>query len=364
SQGLEGNAQTLVSVNAPAVAPQVSISANPPSGEAPLPVQFNSQIISGDAASYAWDFGDGGTSSDPNPQYVYNTPGDYNVTLTVVSAQGQQGSAQTTVSVSAPADIPLPPGIVDTTPALPNLGPIQNRLRGIYDAGQGLGNRASAFTFVGDEQYLTVFADPNNYQFEGNASLQEAVDWFSLAPLSDGTSFQHDSDAIDGDWQADDLLDPNDAGGDCSDGETPIACELRLTQPSVVFIVIGYNDIDDGTDPAEFTTYLQQIVDTAVNSGVIPVLMTVQPRPDAEEQTRLINETIINVANANQVPVYNLWRAISDLPDPTMSTSPGGPGDLTSGAIANYGVNLRNFHTLTILDMLHDTIFPDAAPPA
>lgn len=40
------------------------------------------------AVSWAWDFGDGGTSSAQNPSYAYNTAGDYDVTLIVQNANG------------------------------------------------------------------------------------------------------------------------------------------------------------------------------------------------------------------------------------------------------------------------------------
>ncbi len=38
--------------------------------------------------SYQWDFGDGGTSSDPNPQHTYNNIGTYKVTLTITTSSG------------------------------------------------------------------------------------------------------------------------------------------------------------------------------------------------------------------------------------------------------------------------------------
>ena len=41
-----------------------------------------------DADSYAWDFGDGETSSAPSPQHTYALPGTYTVTLTVTNVSG------------------------------------------------------------------------------------------------------------------------------------------------------------------------------------------------------------------------------------------------------------------------------------
>ncbi|NLP58476.1 PKD domain-containing protein, partial [Lutibacter sp. B1] len=40
------------------------------------------------AASYAWDFGDGNTSTDENPTHTYDTPGLYTATLTVIEEHG------------------------------------------------------------------------------------------------------------------------------------------------------------------------------------------------------------------------------------------------------------------------------------
>ncbi|REJ85288.1 MAG: PKD domain-containing protein [Bacteroidetes bacterium] len=54
-------------------------SSNVDSGCAPLTVTFGS--INVNIASYRWDFGDGGTSTQSNPTYIYNTPGLYTVRL-------------------------------------------------------------------------------------------------------------------------------------------------------------------------------------------------------------------------------------------------------------------------------------------
>ena len=51
---------------------------NASTGEAPL--------------SYAWSFGDGGVSSSEDPNYQYNTPGLYTVTLITEDSVGVQAS--------------------------------------------------------------------------------------------------------------------------------------------------------------------------------------------------------------------------------------------------------------------------------
>jgi len=51
-----------------------------------------------DAVSYLWDFGDGGTSTEANPDYTYATGGLYTVTLTTISSDGLSAEAIEDVS--------------------------------------------------------------------------------------------------------------------------------------------------------------------------------------------------------------------------------------------------------------------------
>jgi PKD repeat protein len=73
----------------------VEFSASSVEGLAPLPVVFTAEVDA-DAQSFAWDFGDGGTSTDPVALHVYREGGLYTVTLTVVFAGGATGSATKT----------------------------------------------------------------------------------------------------------------------------------------------------------------------------------------------------------------------------------------------------------------------------
>jgi len=62
-------------------------------------VTFNN--TSKNAASYAWDFGDGGSSTDENPVYTYAADGDYTVTLTVSDNNGNTDEIAQVVSISS-----------------------------------------------------------------------------------------------------------------------------------------------------------------------------------------------------------------------------------------------------------------------
>ena len=52
----------------------------------------------GDAITFAWQFGDGGTSTQSKPTHTYADAGDYNVSLTVTDAKGLASTAATTIA--------------------------------------------------------------------------------------------------------------------------------------------------------------------------------------------------------------------------------------------------------------------------
>ncbi len=74
-----------------------SFTFSPESGCGSVPVQFNA-LIEGDPSltSYTWEFGDGVTSTDPEPMHVFDQPGIHPVTLTTTIG----GHVITNVSIS------------------------------------------------------------------------------------------------------------------------------------------------------------------------------------------------------------------------------------------------------------------------
>src|SRR5688572_146750 len=56
----------------------------------------------GDPLDFAWTFGDGGTSSDANPQHAYATAGTYTATLTVSDRRGGTATANAIATVTNP----------------------------------------------------------------------------------------------------------------------------------------------------------------------------------------------------------------------------------------------------------------------
>jgi len=104
SNGLSGGASVSIGVSAAPghLPPQVSVTASPQSGSAPLTVNFGSTASEpgGQIVSYRWDFGDGGSSPSASPQHVFTSPGNFAALLTVTDNAGATASASVSVAVS------------------------------------------------------------------------------------------------------------------------------------------------------------------------------------------------------------------------------------------------------------------------
>lgn len=67
----------------------VKFNASPTVGCNPFPVSFTDQTVSAASIStWQWDFGDGILSGEQHPTHTYTLPGDYAVTLKVITANG------------------------------------------------------------------------------------------------------------------------------------------------------------------------------------------------------------------------------------------------------------------------------------
>ncbi len=98
----------LIRVDAPEVPPVADFSADKVDGDAPLSVAFQNKTTD-NASQFAWEFGDGTTSSESNPVHVYVTPGTYSVKLTATGPAGSH-TAQKTGYISVKA--PVVPGVL------------------------------------------------------------------------------------------------------------------------------------------------------------------------------------------------------------------------------------------------------------
>ena len=91
-------------------------------GTAPFEVVFDASLsydIGRGIASYEWDFGDENTVTGITENHTYDSPGIYNVTLTVTDFYGHEGYDTVVITVNEPG---APTAIINTTPPSPPTG--------------------------------------------------------------------------------------------------------------------------------------------------------------------------------------------------------------------------------------------------
>ena len=71
-------------------------------GASGLTISCNASGSTGDGLTYAWAFGDGGTSTQQNPSYTYSSASTYTVGLTVTDGDGATDFASQLITVTAP----------------------------------------------------------------------------------------------------------------------------------------------------------------------------------------------------------------------------------------------------------------------
>ena len=85
--------------------PTVRATCTPSSGSPPLSVDCRCVATTemGSVKSYAWDFGDGGKSTEQNPKHTYTTAGNYSAKCTAMDTYDVSGTGAAAVSVASAA---------------------------------------------------------------------------------------------------------------------------------------------------------------------------------------------------------------------------------------------------------------------
>jgi murein DD-endopeptidase MepM/ murein hydrolase activator NlpD/lysophospholipase L1-like esterase len=241
---------------------------------------------------------------------------------------------------------------------------ITSRARDIFLRGKSLGNRPNVFSKIGDSITVATYVyhplswatrNLRDYSF-----LQPVLTYFSAATIRDGkNSFENTSLSADNGWSTWDVLNPAKANPlFAKAGEPPLIAELRNTKPAVALIMLGTNDTPS-TTPGNYTTNLNQIVQIVIDMGVIPVISTIPSRVGLDARVNDFNNIIRNIAQTQQIPLWDYWTAMSKLPNNGLSadgTHPSYPpgdfslaGDLSTTNL-QYGYTLRNLTILEVLD--------------
>ena len=105
---VETKADYVTVTDPPCDPPAADFTGIPATGDAPLTVNFTDQTTN-TPTSWSWDFGDGGTSTAQNPNYVYSTAGTYTVMLTATNSCGSdvETKADYIIVTEPPCDLPV-----------------------------------------------------------------------------------------------------------------------------------------------------------------------------------------------------------------------------------------------------------------
>jgi len=222
-------------------------------------------------------------------------------------------------------------------PIIPTIDP---SIRAIYEYGQSLGNDPHSFSIFGDcqarpDEFFAVFDEDAGSVASLSSELREAVANFH-------GSFNRESPTAQDGTTPGALLWTQWHQGNftCTFDETPVECELRIHRPSFVIIQIGTHFESRNTE------YLRKIITQLIDAGIVPILAT---KADNRELDDRINRDMALLASEYDLPLWNFWAALSDLPERGLYTRADRP--LQGAIYLNEEAALR--HRMTGLEALN-----------
>jgi hypothetical protein len=221
----------------------------------------------------------------------------------------------TEVAVTESAPTPRPTLAPDEWMTLPIVPQVTDTAREIYARGLAMGRDPDHFSKIGDCQtntgfYLVDFDNEGWYNLgDEYAHLQDTIDYYE-------GSYARTSLAMRDGYNVAAILTPLRADPKhCEKGETPIACEFRLHNPSIAVISLETNF--NGRPADDYGRYMRQIIEFSIEQGVIPILAT---KGDNLEGDHSINAEIAEIAVEYDIPLWNFWAALQPLPNRGHST--------------------------------------------
>lgn len=228
---------------------------------------------------------------------------------TSVTVKTTQAATEIAAITQESAPTPHPTLAPDEWMNLPIIPQVTDTAREIYQRGLEMGRDLNVFSKVGDCQtntgfYLVDFDHEGWYSLgEEYAYLQDTIDYYQ-------GSFSRTSLAMRDGYNVAAILTPLRADPkQCEKGETPIACEFRLNNPSIAIISLETNFNDRPAD--DYGKYMRVIIEYAIEQGVVPILAT---KGDNLEGDNSINAEIAEIAVEYDIPLWNLWAALQPLP--------------------------------------------------
>jgi hypothetical protein len=242
----------------------------------------------------------------------------------------------------------LPPERWQEWPVIPV---ISDRALEIYQAGIAQGNDPKHFSKVGDCQnirqyFLGLFDSSEKYHLgEQYAYLQETIDYYS-------GNWYRLSEAVRTGFNVASVLAPLYANPEnCQPAETPLACEIRIWNPS--FAIISMETWTSDRPVELYEKYLRQIVEYSISHNVLPILAT---KADNLEGNHAINQIIARVAADYDIPLWNFWAATNPLTNQGLMEDrfhlTNGPTQFDSAESLDLGWPIRNLTALLTIDAI------------
>lgn len=224
------------------------------------------------------------------------------------------GAIDTPTSKPLPAT-PKPPLEKDAWKQLPVVPTdVSDRSREIYELGLSMGNDPTHFSIIGDCQnvssyFLSTFDKPGDFSLGSDyAYLQPTVDYYQ-------GSYSRVSLAVKGGFNAAAVLSPlRSDPKECNPNESPLDCELRVWNPSIV--IVSMETWWSEKPAEEYDKYMRRVLDRIMETGAVPIIAT---KADNLEGDHSINATIAQIAYEYDIPLWNFWAALQHLSDHGLS---------------------------------------------
>lgn len=239
---------------------------------------------------------------------------------------------------------------------------VSGTARDIFRRGRQLGNHPQVVTKAGDcnmasGAFLTLIGQ-RQYSLGEYGHLQGVIDYF-------GGSMARESVAAHAGYTTASMFDSMLSNPSlCEAGEGPLVCEFRRAKPSIIFIMFGSGDMHY-LSTSEYDAGLRAIVESAIQHGVIPILMTTPSNPDKNSMwLKLLefNTAVVNIGRVYDVPVVNLWLATQYMPkggvdDDLLHLSYSGVDWIYfNGDQDVWGYTRANLAALQMLDLLYNSL--------
>lgn len=261
---------------------------------------------------------------------------------------GREGESVTNGTLTAPSESAIASPTATPVPSPTPLGPLEINgiplasiapmspemaasVMSIYARGQELGRNPNAFSKLGDSTILNPHFlgpfDQGDYNLGEFDYLQPTIDRWQGSFERHGVGAHHGLHS----WT---VFDPMWADEKwCEAGEHLLACEIRLQNPSVIFVRLGSNDAGS---PGGFRYNVKEVIEYAIENGVIPIIGT---KADRFEGSNENNDILRALAAEYEVPLWDF--------------------DLLAETLPGRGLDTDNVH-LVIDELPHDYTVPEA----